>query len=388
MARNTFKTVEITRGPFDPGGQPQTETGNRLELGFFGWNIKGGMTASKAVLSDPDRLQNYWQWPNSMNLVQLAEHVGFDYQVPYGRWIGQGGDTDYNGAALDFLASAAATAPITSRMGLFSTAHITFRFHPLHIAKFGATIDHISGGRWGLNVVTGYAEREMRAFGFKDLIGHDEAYEMADEFVCLMKYLWSEDERFNFEGKHYQAYGAYLAPKPTRRPRPILMNAGGSPVGLDFGVRNCDWIFTLAEDIPGFRQRTNYIREKAETYGRKVRVATMCWVLPEATDSLAHEKFEWIASLIDRGAVEAFVASLKGTSNYERSAGEAKIRSMALGLTSPQIVGSYTSVAEQLRELNEAGVESALMCFYDPQKGLHQMQDDIIPILKKMGLRK
>jgi FMNH2-dependent dimethyl sulfone monooxygenase len=143
------------------------------------------MTASKAVLSDPPRLQNYWEWPNSMRLVQLAEEVGSITKSHSGagsvRWR-----TDYNGAALDFLASAAATAPITKRLGLFSTAHITYRFHPLHIAKFGATIDHISGGRWGLNIVSGYSEREMAAFGFRQPIGHDEAYDMADEFVCLM----------------------------------------------------------------------------------------------------------------------------------------------------------------------------------------------------------
>ena len=60
---------------------------------------------------------------------------------------------------------------------------ITYRFHPLHIAKFGATIDHISKGRWGLNIVSGYSAREMAAFGFKEPIGHDEAYAMADEFV-------------------------------------------------------------------------------------------------------------------------------------------------------------------------------------------------------------
>ena len=108
MAVSPFKKVEVINGPFDPGGQPETHIGQPLELGFFAWNIKGGMTASKAVLKDPPRYQNFWEWPNSMRLVQLAEEVGFDYQVPFGRWIGQGGETDYNGAALDFLASAAA----------------------------------------------------------------------------------------------------------------------------------------------------------------------------------------------------------------------------------------------------------------------------------------
>jgi FMNH2-dependent dimethyl sulfone monooxygenase len=381
-----YKKAEILRGPFDPGGQPETRTGDKLELGFFAWNIKGGMTASKATLTDPDRLLDYWKWPNSMHLVQAAELAGFDYQVPFGRWIGQGGETDFNGAALDFLASAAATAPITSTLGLFSTAHITFRFHPLHIAKFGATIDHISNGRWGLNVVSGYSKREMAAFGFKDPIDHDVAYEMADEFVCLMKYLWSEEEPFDFEGKYYQSYGAFLAPKPTRKPRPVLMSAGSSPVGLDFAIRNCDWVFCLANDIEAYKARTAEIRAKAAGYNRNVRAATMCWVLADSTDALAKEKYDWISSQIDEGAVEAFAKSLAETSTAEFY--KDAINRLALGFTSPQIYGSYESVAEQLREHNEAGLESMLICFYDPQLGIHQMQDHIIPILKKMGLRK
>ena len=394
-----FKKVDQLTGPFDPGGQPETRIGEPLELGFFAWNIKGGMTASKAVLSDPPRLQNYWEWPNSMRLVQLAEEVGFDYQVPFGRWLGQGGETDYNGAALDFLASAAATAPITKRLGLFSTAHITYRFHPLHIAKFGATIDHISGGRWGLNIVSGYSEREMAAFGFKQPIGHDEAYDMADEFVCLMKHLWSETERFDFEGRYYQAYGALVAPRPTRNPRPVLMNAALSDKGIDFGVRHCDWVFTEMPTLEAYRERTNHIHNLAARYGRSVRVATMCWVVAAATDHEAKEIYDWIEAEIDHVAVLNFINSLSSTrearlagktTGKEPWGGVGKDRyvRIALGIMSPQIVGSYETVAEKLRALHETGLESLLICFFDPQKGLHQMQDDIIPILKKMGLRR
>jgi len=396
---SAFKRVDRLTGPFDPGGQPETRIGQPLELGFFAWNIKGGMTASKAVLSDPARLQNYWEWPNSMRLVQLAEEVGFDYQVPFGRWLGQGGATDYNGAALDFLASAAATAPVTKRLGLFSTAHITYRFHPLHIAKFGATIDHISGGRWGLNIVSGYSEREMAAFGFKQPIGHDEAYDMADEFVCLMKYLWSETERFDFEGRYYQAYGALVAPRPTRNPRPVLMNAALSDKGIDFGARHCDWVFTEMPTLEAYRDRVNYIHNLAGRYGRKVRVATMCWVVAAPTDQEAKAIYDWIEAEIDHEAVLNFINSLSSTrearlagktTGQEPWGGVGKERyvRIALGIMSPQIVGSYQTVAEQLRALHETGLESLLICFFDPQKGLHQMQDDIIPLLKKMGVRK
>ena len=398
---NEFKKVEITRGPFDPGGQPDTHIGQPLELGFFAWNIKGGMTASKAVLSDPPRLQNFYEWQTSRGLIELAEEIGFDYQVPFGRWIGQGGETDYNGAALDFLASAAATAPITERLGLFSTAHITYRFHPMHIAKFGATIDHISGGRWGLNIVSGYSAKEMAAFGYQTPIDHDVAYEMADEFVTLMKHLWSEKERFTFEGEHYQAYGAIVTPGPARQPRPVLMNAGGSERGLAFATQHVDWVFTTMPSLDQYRERINLIHKLASGHGRQVRAATMVWVLPEATDELAQEKYEWIISEIDRPAVMNFIASIKGRTSTEGLFGLDKEASadpwggvgreayvgIALGLTATHIVGSYETVAEKMREMNGVGLESLLLCFFDPQKGLHQMQDDIIPILKRMGLR-
>ena len=149
------KKVEILRGPFDPGGQPETRSGNAMELGFFAWNLACGMTASKAVLADPPRLRDFWHWDTALHLNQLAERIGYEYQVPYGRWRGYGGPSGYNDDSLDFLAAAACLAPVTTRLQLFSTAHVTYKFHPLHVAKMGATIDYVSKGRWGLNVVTG-----------------------------------------------------------------------------------------------------------------------------------------------------------------------------------------------------------------------------------------
>ena len=60
---------------------------------------------------------------------------------------------------------------------------------------------------------------------------------------------------------------------------------------------------------------------------------------------------------------------------------------IALGIGAWQIIGSYETVAERIRELHEIGIESVLMCFFDPLGGLHHMEDEILPILKKMGLR-
>jgi FMNH2-dependent dimethyl sulfone monooxygenase len=239
----------------------------------------------------------------------------------------------------------------------------------------------------------------MAAFGIDPPIGRDQAYDMADEFVCLMKHLWWETERFDFEGRYYQSRGALVAPRPTRKPRPVLMNAALSDKGIDFGVRHCDWIFTEMPTLEAYRERASYIHKLAAGYGRQVRVATMCWVVAAPTDHEAKSIYDWIEAEIDHDAVLNFINSLSSTREARLAGktsgaepwggvGRERFVRIALGIMSPQIVGSYQTVAEQLRALHDTGLESLLICFFDPQKGLHQMQDDIIPILKKMGLRK
>lgn len=391
--------ADTFKGPFDPHGQPETRSGNAMELGLFAWNIKGGMTASKAVLADPDRLQNFWHWPRAKRLVQMAEQVGFEYQVPFARWIGQGGDTGYNDSNLDFLSSAAAMAPLTSRLGVFSTAHVTYKFHPLHFAKFGATIDYISGGRWGLNIVSGYAAAEMAAFGMKEPIPHDQAYEMADEFTTLLKYYWSYDEPINFEGKYYQSYGGAVSPRPVRSPRPVIMNAGNSDVGLDFGCRQADWVFITARTLEDYKARVDKVGDLAKKYKRDVRASTMVYVVLERTDEVAAETMRSLEDQVDRPATINFINSMKrqsvGTEFKDETedadewggVGREMFMRIAMGITAYQLVGGPRSVAEQIKALNDAGIGSILMCFLDPLKGLHMMEDEVIPILKEMGLR-
>ena len=400
MKKNQFKRAEILRGPFDPGGQPDTRTGQPMELGFFAWNIKGGMTASKGVLKDPARYQDFWHWDRATRLIQLAEQIGFEYQVPFARWIGQGGATDYNDSNIDFLTSAAAIAPLTTRLGLFSTAHVTYKFHPLHFAKFGATIDFSSRGRWGLNIVTGYSAREQAAFGILEPISHDVAYEMADEFTTLLKYLWTEDERIDFEGKYYQSYGAIVSPKPLSQPRPVIMNAGNSDTGVDFACRQADWLFVTAPTLEGYKARIEEAHRKAAHYGRTIRAATMVYVIEDSTDEGAQATKRWLEDEVDSEATLNFIESLKrmsyadeffdggaDTSDPYGGVGKDMFLRIALGIGAWQIVGSYETVAERIRELHDVGIESILMCFFDPLGGLHHMEDAILPIMKRMNLR-
>src|SRR5947209_2683561 len=121
-ARMTIK-AEVLSGPFDPGGQPESRSGQPVELGLFGWNIKNGLTVSKAVLANPERYSDYWKWPTAKRLVTLAEEIGFEYQVQFARWIAYGGASGYGDANMDFASAAAAASAITVRILHFSTVH-------------------------------------------------------------------------------------------------------------------------------------------------------------------------------------------------------------------------------------------------------------------------
>jgi dimethylsulfone monooxygenase len=237
-------TADIFKGPLDPGGQPEIESPNKLLLGLFAWNVSCGATISKAVLADRARYRDYWQWPHASRLVQQAEQAGFDFEVPFGRYLGHGGEIGFNDEQLDVVASAAALSQITKNILLFSTVHVTYAFHPLHFARFGAQIDYLSDGRWGLNIVTGWFAEEYAMFsGSLNWLSHDERYAMADEFVTLMKWLWASKEPIDFQGKYYRSLGGLVKVKPTRRPRPILVSAGHSEAGIDFAAKHCEWLF-------------------------------------------------------------------------------------------------------------------------------------------------
>jgi FMNH2-dependent dimethyl sulfone monooxygenase len=397
------RRADVLRGPFDPGGQPETRSGNAMELGFFAWNLSCGMTASTAVLDDPARLRDFWHWDSAMRLNQLAERIGYEYQVPFARWRGHGGPSGYNDDSLDFLAAAACLAPVTQRMGLFSTVHVTYRFHPLHIAKMGATIDFVSGGRWGLNVVTGGPNtRENRMFG-QEPFEHDQAYEVADEFVTLMKWLWSSDDPVDFDGTYYRSHDALVRPKPLRRPRPILMNAGNSAVGMDFAARHCDWVFITGRSLEEYRDAVARVHGLAAKYGRSVRAATMVYAIMAESDAAARAIVDHVEERVDREAVASFVFNRSrdpGSSFMTRygdimaeedpwlGMGREHFMRTALGLGAWHLFGGYETVAEQIRALRAAGIESILTCFFDPLRGLHQMEDDVIPILRRMGLRR
>ena len=239
--------------PSDIAGSPLSRVLRQpLIMGLFLPIQQGGWTPSTLPRSTD------WQWDYNAALTQRAEALGFDLVFGLAQWTsknGYGGDTKYRETSLDAFMATAALAGITKRILLISTIHVLYGpWHPVHLAKFGATLDHISGGRWGINVVTGYAEREPAMFGMRK-VEHDKRYEMADVFVERLQQLWSGTENLTVDGPFYAMEDAFITPKP-RFGRPVLVNAAGSPAGIEYGTRHSDLIFITS---PGGNQMEDAI---------------------------------------------------------------------------------------------------------------------------------
>ena len=137
----------VLKGPWDFEDSPLSQAGRQpLLLGLF-LNLQD-ITVSSYPTS------NTWTFDYNVELVRRAEELGFDLAFSRTQWLPKGG---YDGdASLDAFIGLGAMAAVTKKILLISTIHVLYGpLHPLHIAKYGATLDHISKGRWGINVVTG-----------------------------------------------------------------------------------------------------------------------------------------------------------------------------------------------------------------------------------------
>jgi alkanesulfonate monooxygenase SsuD/methylene tetrahydromethanopterin reductase-like flavin-dependent oxidoreductase (luciferase family) len=147
--------------------------GNRFKLGLFGANCSSG----RAVTTVPER----WSasWADNLAVGRMADAAGLDFLLPIARWKGYGGDTDYQGTTLETITWAAGLLASTERITVFGTVHAPL-FPPVIAAKQFVTVDHISQGRFGLNLVVGWNADEFDMFGVKQR-DHEDRYAYGQE---------------------------------------------------------------------------------------------------------------------------------------------------------------------------------------------------------------
>jgi dimethylsulfone monooxygenase len=334
-----------------------------------------------------------WDFEYNRALTARAEEAGFEFVFGLQQWVGQGGfggEAHYREDFLDPFISTVALAATTTRILSLSTVHILYgHWHPLHLARFAATADHISGGRSGLNLVTGYAENEPRMFGM-ERIDHDRRYEQADEFTAIMSDLWAGRRELTYDGEFYRLAGAYVSPRP-RYGRPILVAASGSPAGYAFAGRHADIVFTSSPAgaafdgaIDALPAHVATIRAAAHAQGRDVKVIIFPLVVCRETDAEAEAYRDAIVAHADHGSLVNYHA--RHTGGDSQAWPQHVLADRALG-GHLQIVGGPEKVADSLERLHDAGFDGVQLGFYDYGPDLDQFVETVLPLLEKRGLR-
>jgi dimethylsulfone monooxygenase len=356
----------------------------KLKLGTFSTNLEGGC----AITSIDGTLKA--DWPSTLTLARLAEEMQFEALVPVGRWRGFGGVTNFNGPGFESFSWAAGIGASTNYSCIFATSHVP-TVHPIMAAKQCTTIDHITGGRFALNIVTGWHRPEIEMFGIP-LLEHDKRYDMAAEWVEIIKRLWTEEEEFNYEGSFYQIKKGYLQPKPLQKPHPVIMNAGGSKKGQHYAAKYCDVAFVVFDprDIDGARRQVESYRKLArEEYGREIQVWTASYAVQGETEKDArnyfnhyiHEKGDWVA-----GANLVETLGINAQTLPPDVLREMKIHFMA-GWGGYPLVGTSEQVVDGLQTLSRMGLDGALISWPRYIEDMRWFQKHTYPLVQQAGLR-
>ena len=333
----------------------------------------------------------------------------------------------------------ATLAAHTSHIGLAATLSTTYS-EPFTVARQFASIDHISGGRAGWNIVTSPLEGSALNYSKPEHPQHDLRYRMAHEYLEITKGLWDswEDDAFirnketaqfidpdklhrlDYQGEFYSVQGP-LTISRSPQGRPVLIQAGSSEAGRDFASRHADVIFTGQSSIEEARNFYNDVKGRAAKYGRDPRqilILPGCAPIVGRTAEDAERKYQEIAGLVEiqdalnylgrylndmdfspyglddpfpdlgdfaRNGWETATDRLKKLAKDENLT----LRQMALRTTTPKnnFSGTPEQVADTMQEWFEAGVVDGFMvnCAVLPV-GFNDFVDLVLPILKDRGL--
>ncbi len=356
---------------------------NKLKLGIFGINLAGG-AGGISTMSGPMEVNN---WEEQKNIAIMADRAGFEVLVPVSRWKGLGGPSGHWDRSYETWTWGAALAAATERIQIFTTCAIPL-YHPVMAAKLGATLDHISGGRWGLNIVPGWFASEFKMFGM-DLGDRDSRYKYAQEWVDILDRLWSEKEAFDFEGEYFKLEGAESAPKPMQT-RPTIMNAGQSTEGQKFAVENADMIYIKLRNNEECRKTIESIRAQASAAGREVAIWGNLDVICKPTEQEARDFAAAWTEASDDEALGRFVEGITGSDSasmdFLRDNPEtANILRLSGGGES--VIGSPEQIAEALQGYSDLGMDGLALTFHEYPEAVEYFISDVHPLLVKAGLR-
>lgn len=332
---------------------------NKLEFGLFLPNTSG-----ITVVGATPYPENMPTFELNKAVLQMAEAAGFDYALSQVKWRGYGGDTQHWDNSLEAFSLVSALAAVTTRMTLYASVAIR-TIHPAVIAKMASTIDDISGGRFGVNIVSGWNKVEYDQFGLWDEDAYyNYRYQYAEEYMAVLNALWTE-EAANYEGRFFKLNDAHLLPKPSRR-IPIVC-AGQSDEAVEFISKFADFAFVgrMKDDVDALAQLSDKIKAAAAPYERDVGSLVLMTIIADETDEAAIARRDHYMATADDKAIRQWMGY---QANDTHKAGIAydtvpQIHKTFMGLH--LVAGSYETVAKHMDALAARGVKGVCLSFPD-----------------------
>ena len=358
---------------FETGRSSPVDLGVFLPIGNNGWLISTTSPQYKP------------SFELNVECVQRAEKYGFEFALSMIKLRGFGGQSEFWDYNLESFTLMAALAAKTEKIKLFaSTAILTLP--PAIVARMATTIDSIAPGRFGVNIVSGWAKGEYDQMGLwpgDEYFGY--RYEYSEEYVRVMQELWSKGVS-DFKGQFFKMDDCRMLPKPSSKIQ--LVAAGQSERGMRFCAEYGDYQFILGTGVntpKAFAPSAEQLVRATKETGRDVGAFVLFMVIMDETDEKAMAKWKHYNAGADAGALSWMAGQAAADVNADGTGTAANIAlpEGAINFNMGTIVGSYASVARMLDEVDTVpGVKGVMLTFDDFVAGMDIFGTKVQPLMK------
>ncbi len=324
-----------------------------------------------------------WDLDYNVELAAIAEEVGFDYALTATRFV----STFLDEGQHEALTLSQFILARTRRIHVIS-AVLTGLWHPAVIAKVGATADQLSGGRFALNIVSGWDRAQFAALGLP-WIDHDARYRRSEEFIAILKGCWT-GEPFSFAGEHFQLDGFATRPRPLQRPHPTIFQGGSSTAARRMAGHHSDWYLTNGGRPEEIALQVAEVGAHAAQAGRRVGVGVNGFAIVRDTEAEARAVHAEIIRLADWDAASRFAAATAeagratpdGIGNWATSALADFVQGNDGFRT--DLIGTPEDVAHRIMALKRAGVGLILLGFLHFKEELEAFGRRVVPLIRQL----
>jgi|TARA_R110002110_G_scaffold121348_5_gene297041 pyrimidine oxygenase len=312
-------------------------------------------------------------------VVQKAEAYGFGFVLSMVKLRGFGGETEFWDHNLESFTLMAGLASVTEKIQLYASV-ATLTMNPAMAARMALTIDDISGGRFGMNLVSGWNKSEYEQMGVWPGDQYfEDRYDYTTEYVQIMKELWSKGVS-DFKGDHFQMEDCRCLPLPKGEIK--LVSAGQSQRGMQFTAEHCDFNFIIGDtDTEVVNAANQQLITEAKKTGRDVGSYVLYIVILADTDEEAEANLLHYRDGADLEAI-AFMTGQAGLDTQGATAARITELQGAAFLGIGLIVGSPETVAAKIDELAEVeGTKGMMLVFDDFVQGVTDFGEKVMPLL-------